>query len=111
MHVGTVTDSGLKILAEKLVGNKGLEILQFEETEDHQKYWTVEAMRGFANLLKTSTNLIAVEAKFRKANKESEAAQNFLEEVQFYTDRKSSEIKKAQHAEERMRSCDTEAMF
>ena len=35
MHIGTLSDSGLKILAEKLVGNQGLEVLQFDETEDH----------------------------------------------------------------------------
>jgi hypothetical protein len=47
-----LTDTGLKILAEKLVGNQGLEVLQFDETEDHQKFWTVEGMRKFADMLK-----------------------------------------------------------
>ena len=51
-------------------------------------------MRSFADLLKTSTNLVAVEAKFQKANRESEAALNFLEEVQFYTDHKASQVQK-----------------
>lgn len=58
LHVGTVTDSGLKILADKLASNKGLEVLQFEETADHQAYWTVESMRSFADMLKTSTNIV-----------------------------------------------------
>lgn len=68
-------------------------------------------MRRFADMLKKSTNLTKVEANFRPVNQNSEASLNFLEEVQFYTDNKSGQINKAQQAEERMKSCDTEAMF
>ena len=56
-------------------------MLQFDETEDHQKYWTVEGMTRFADMLKKSTNLTKVEANFRPDNKESEASLTFLEEV------------------------------
>ena len=68
-------------------------------------------MRRFADMLKNSTNLTKVEANFRPVNQNSEASLNFLEEVKFYTDNKSGQINKAQQAEERMKSCDTEAMF
>ena len=73
-HVGTVTDSGLRILAEKLIGNQGLEVIQFEETSNHQMYWSVEAMLKFAEMLKTSTNLVKVEANFRKETKDLEVS-------------------------------------
>lgn len=36
LDIGIITDSGLRVLAEKLVDNKFLEELCFEETSDHQ---------------------------------------------------------------------------
>lgn len=44
-------------------------------------------------------------------NKKSDDAQLFLEEIEFYTDHKSHNMKKTKHMDERMRSCDTESMF
>lgn len=40
LHVGVITDSGLRILAEGLMGNESLEELEFSETDNHQRYWT-----------------------------------------------------------------------
>lgn len=65
----------------------------------------------FAEMLKTSTNITKVEAKHRDANKDSEHALTFQEVIEFHTDHKSSQMKKQKHAVERMRSCDTDAMF
>ena len=52
-------------------------------------------MRKFADVIKVSTNLTKIEATFRDENKESEAALNFLEEVNFYTQHKSGNIQKS----------------
>lgn len=35
LHVGIITDSGLRILAEGLMGNESLEELTFQETDNH----------------------------------------------------------------------------
>lgn len=55
LDVGVLTDSGLKLLATRLAANKHLSELTFQETEDHQQYWTGEARQMFCSLLKTST--------------------------------------------------------
>jgi len=47
LHVGIITDSGLRILARGLVGNESLEELIFSETDNHQRYWTEEARGAF----------------------------------------------------------------
>jgi hypothetical protein len=62
--VGVVTDSGLRILANKLSTNTGLRELEFRETSDHQKYWTVESRKLFTDMLKTSTNLKEIKVHF-----------------------------------------------
>lgn len=64
IDVGVVTDSGLRILANKLSTNTGLRELEFRETSDHQKYWTVEARKLFTDMLKTSTNLKEIKVHF-----------------------------------------------
>lgn len=64
LDVGIITDTGLKLLAKHLKTNEGLEEIYFHETEDHQKYWSKEAMQDFADLLKSCTKLKKVRAKF-----------------------------------------------
>ena len=43
LNLGIVTNEGLARLAELLRENTSLESLAFEETDDHQKYWTGES--------------------------------------------------------------------
>ncbi len=74
LHVGIITDSGLRILAEGLLGNESLDELTFSETDNHQRYWTEEARQAFVKLLKCSTKLKSVKAKFQKVNKGSDEA-------------------------------------
>ena len=50
-------------MADQLQKNTSLEELCFHETDDHQKYWTREAMQAFADLLKSCTKLKKVKAK------------------------------------------------
>lgn len=111
LNVGIVTDSGLKLMAEQLKTNDSLEELVFYETSDHQKYWTKDAMRQFADLLKTCTKLKKVKAKFVDCNKETEQSVSFLQEVDFYTDQKKLTRSKYKKMNERAQSCDTEHMF
>ena len=77
LNVGIVTDAGLKLMADQLKANDSLEELVFYETDDHQKYWTKDAMRAFADLLKTCTKIKKVKAKFQDCNKESELSSSF----------------------------------
>ena len=65
----------------------------------------------FCDLLKSSTMLKKVKAKFQDCNKKSDAAEDFDDEIDFYTDQKKTQIKKERGFEERMRSCDQESMF
>ena len=112
LDVGVVTDSGVKILARELAHNTNLEELQFSETSDHQKYWSDEARNAFVETLKlTSVKVKKVKAKFQKANKDSDAANAFKDELEFYTDQKSALKKKEKRIRERMTSCDTDHMF
>ena len=112
LHVGVVTDSGLKILAAQLAHNTTLEELQFSETPDHQKYWTEESRCCLVETLKlTSVKLKKVKAKFQKANRELAHADAFQDELEFYTDQKSALKKKDKRTKERMTSCDTDHMF
>lgn len=64
LNVGVLTDSGLMLLSTRLQGNMFLSELEFSETSDHQQYWSGEAMRMFCDLLKSSTMLKKVKAKF-----------------------------------------------
>lgn len=64
LNVGVLTDSGLMLLSQRLQGNSFLLELEFSETDDHQQYWSSEAMRMFCDLLKQSTMLKKVKAKF-----------------------------------------------
>jgi hypothetical protein len=111
LNVGVLTDNGLMLLSQRLTGNNYLSELEFSETSDHQQYWTGEAMRMFCDLLKSSTILKKVKAKFQDCNKKSDAAEDFEDEIDFYTDQKKTQIKKERGFEERMRSCDQESMF
>lgn len=55
LDVGILTDSALALLADRLKNNSSLIELKFEETEDHQQYWTKESMKLFCDLLENST--------------------------------------------------------
>lgn len=111
LDVGVLTDSGLMLLATRLAGNKHLSELTFSETEDHQCYWSTEARQMFCDLLKSSTQLKHIRAKFQDCNKHNVETKLFQEEIEFYTEQKSKNKKKARNFEDRMRSCDQEAMF
>ena len=47
LHIGVLTDAGLQTLARLLAEHTSLEDLSFEETKDHQKYWTTEGKAAF----------------------------------------------------------------
>lgn len=111
LHVGIITDSGLRILAEGLMGNESLEELTFSETDNHQRYWTEEARQAFVKLLKMSSKLKSVKAKFQKVNKGSDEAKQFETEIDFYTEWKSDCKKKEKKFAERIQSCDPTFMF
>lgn len=65
----------------------------------------------FCDLLKTSTKLKHIKAKFQDCNKSKPESKLFSEELEFYTDMKSKQKKADRQFEERMRSCDQESMF
>jgi hypothetical protein len=112
LNVGVLTDNALLMLAERLKDNKYLLELKFEETEDHQQYWSKDSQKDFCELLKSSTQLKKIKAKFQKCNwKQNPESKDFIDEIEFYTDQKSKCQKQAGEFEERMRSCDQEQTF
>ena len=55
LNCGIVTDNGLVILAEKLKTNTSLEEIIFQETEDHQKFWTKKGREAFTKMMEKCT--------------------------------------------------------
>ena len=57
LNIGILTEDGLKCAADILRENTSLEELEFEETNDHQKYWTDEGRCAFTETIKKYTVL------------------------------------------------------
>lgn len=55
LHIGIVSDSGLRIMAELLSRNKSLMRLEFQENP--YKRWTQDAKLAFTQMLKNHTEL------------------------------------------------------
>jgi hypothetical protein len=106
LDVGVLTSSSLMLLAERLHGNQHLDELSFSETDDHQQFWTKEACDALCNLLRTSTCITKIKAKFQACNSESELAASFADEIGFYTDQKKKLQVKEKDFKKRMLSCD-----
>lgn len=68
-------------------------------------------MRMFCDLLKSSTLLKKVKAKFQDCNRKSADAEDFENEIEFYTTQKKTQMRKEQGFDDRMRSCNQESMF
>lgn len=83
LHCGIITDFGLTILAENLKDNATLEELIFQETKDHQQFWTARGRSTFSECLKNHTQLKKV--KMTTENEDDEDIKVFKEEVTFYT--------------------------
>jgi Ran GTPase-activating protein (RanGAP) involved in mRNA processing and transport len=77
LHCGIVTDQGLEILADKLKSNTTLEEIIFQETKDHQKYWTARGRNAFSECLKNHTQLKKV--KMDTEHEEGEEMKVFKE--------------------------------
>jgi len=87
LNVGVLTDNALLMLADRLKDNKHLLELKFEETEDHQQYWSRDSQQAFCQLLKEGTQLKKIKAKFQKCNwKQKAESKDFIDELEFYTD-------------------------
>ena len=109
VDMGVLTDQGLRSLSELLAANTSLESISFQETKDHQKYWTAEGRQVFVNLLKTSTKIMDVELKFSREQREED--ETFVEEIKFYTGMKAREQQKADEYKRILSSCDPAQMF
>lgn len=57
LHCGIIANAGLHILADKLKDNNSLEKIVFQETSDHQLFWTNEGRQAFCNMLKSHTKI------------------------------------------------------
>jgi hypothetical protein len=90
LHCGVVTDHGLEILAENLKENTSLEEIQFQETKDHQKYWTPKGRNAFSDCLKNHTQLKKV--KMMTEHEEETDAKVFKEEISYYTQLKAEHL-------------------
>jgi len=87
LNVGVLTDNALLLMADRLRDNKHLKELKFQETEDHQQYWSRDSQQAFCQLLKGGTHLKKIKAKFQKCNwKKEDSAKEFIDELKFYTD-------------------------
>ena len=91
LDIGIITDNGLRVLAEKLADNKYLEELCFEETSDHQQYWSEEGRALFTSMLKQHTVIkkIKVTPFKREDGSGEEEAENFKKEIDFFTNNKT----------------------
>ena len=108
LHIGTITEAGLKTVADLLVENTSLEELEFEETGDHQKYWTDEGRGAFTETIKRHTILKKVSINFEHDENDSNA--EFRSEVKFYTKKKVKAQKRVDEYEETLESCHPAAM-
>jgi len=109
LHIGVLTDEGLQALATLLASNESLEQLTFEETKDHQKYWTTAGKAALVSMLKNGTKLMDVEMSFTR-DKTSED-EEFVNEITFYTGIKSQKQNKMEDYRNILRSCDPAQMF
>ena len=110
LHVGVISDYGLKALAELLRANRSLKKLTFQE--DETKPWGEEAKHAFCQMLKKHTELEAV--KFKSAKRpgsEEKANAEFKNEIEFYTNKKLTEHKLSKKFEQRHLDCDPQHMF
>jgi len=109
LNCGIVTDCGLEILAEKLQTNTSLEEIIFQETEDHQKFWTKQGRGAFTKMMENCTQLKKVKANTKRDD--TDEYKDFKEQVKFYTEQKKGCLKKAKDFSGRMASCDQQNMF
>ena len=109
LHCGVVTDQGLQILAEKLKENTTLEEIFFQETKDHQKFWTSRGRNALSECLKFHTCLKKV--KMDTEHEDGEEMKVFKEEVSYFTQQKAAKVSKTKGFEKRMESCETGHMF
>ena len=108
LNIGTITDAGLKVVADILRENTSLEELEFEETADHQKYWTDEGRGAFTETIKRYTELKKVNIVFERDEEDSN--KEFRSEVKFYTKKKVQRQKKLEEYEETLESCNPAVM-
>lgn len=114
LNVGVITNHGLEMLAELLKENDSLEELVFEETKDHQKFWTDTGRHAFCRMLKNFTQLKKVKITSTKEitdNDEKEKHELFINEIDFYTKIKSNEQRKKKEYAKILSGCEPEAMF
>ena len=104
LHVGIVSDYGLRTMSELLTTNTSLLKLEFQESKynkglyiflDLAKPWTENAKQSFCSMLKSYTELQKVQFDSKLEGEELHEA--FKSEIEFYTDKKL----KAHKAEEK----------
>lgn len=111
LHLGIITNNGLKLLADKLKNNEYLEELQFQETNDPQKLWAEDGRKAFTDMLRCCTHLKKVKAKNSKESDKDEADILFKQELDFYTSKKNEKKKMDKAVKQRYDSCDPTVMF
>ena len=93
LHIGVISDYGLRTMSEILKTNKSLSNIEFQE--DPAKRWTEGAKQAFTLMLKSHTELQTV--RFKSAKKGEGESENqhddFKHEIEFYTNKKLSEHK------------------
>ncbi|TNV84357.1 hypothetical protein FGO68_gene9394 [Halteria grandinella] len=124
IHLGVISDYGLRTMAELLQGNKSLLRLEFSENE--AKPWTKEAKQAFSQMLKGHTELQSVifkspfsksSAKEGKGSGDDEPASStdphreFRHEIEFYTNKKLQSHKHHKKFLKRHHDCDPQSMF
>ena len=92
LNIGTLTDDGLVALSELLKSNCTLEELIFQETADHQKFWTERGRGAFIETMRTSTCLKKVKMLYSR-EEETETDVEFKREISFYTQMKAKVAK------------------
>ena len=86
IHVGIVSDYGLRTMAELLKANKSIKKLAFQE--DERKPWGDEAKHAFCLMLKKHTELERVKFKSAESADGEDPNSDFKHEIEFYTNKK-----------------------
>lgn len=109
LHIGIISDYGLRTMSELLKTNKTLSRIEFQE--DPAKRWTDGAKQAFTLMLKSHTELQTV--KFKAAGNGEEGGQHddFKHEIEFYTNKKLSQHKQVKKFQHRHHDCEPSSMF
>lgn len=120
VHIGVISDFGLRTMSELLRENTNLLRLEFQESKTHiclhfsdvAKPWTEAGKHAFCSMLKDHTELQTIIFKSPLCEgSEADPHTAFRQEIEFYTTKKLNEHKQTKRFEKRHHDCEPQSMF